>query len=98
MKKDEVLSCLHQNENYFYKNYGIKILAIFGSVAREESTLSSDIDLLYEIEDGKKLSIFKYLKLLKELEEKLGSKVDLVRTKTLKQKVKENIENELVYV
>ena len=98
MKKDEVLSYLNKNQNYFYKNYGVEILAIFGSVARGEESKNSDIDLLYEIKDDRKLSIFKYLKLLKELEDGLASKVDLVRNKTIKPKVKENIANELVYV
>ncbi len=98
MKKDEVLSYLNKNKNYFYTNYGIEILAIFGSVAREEANRNSDIDLLYEIKEDRKLSIFKYLKLLKELEDGLGAKVDLIRTKTLKPKVKENISDELVYV
>jgi predicted nucleotidyltransferase len=37
------------------EKYGIATLAVFGSVARDESTSKSDVDLLYELRPGARL-------------------------------------------
>lgn len=57
--------------------YGIKKASIFGSVSRGEDTLDSDIDLLIKLGD-EPLGMFKYMRLIEEMEEKLGKKVDLI--------------------
>jgi predicted nucleotidyltransferase len=65
---------------------------------QDEANKKSDIDILYEIEENKKLSMFKYLKLISELENSLSAKIDLVRTATLKPQIKSYIYQDLVYV
>ena len=58
---------------------GIKSLAIFGSVARDEARSGSDVDLLVEFHRTPDLIEFAGVKL--RLEELLGCRVDLVTRK-----------------
>ena len=69
---------LKLNQEYYYKSFGIYFIGIFGSYSRNEANESSDIDILYKIEKDKKMSIFKYLKLTRQLEEYFHKKIDLV--------------------
>ncbi|MEA2017623.1 MAG: nucleotidyltransferase domain-containing protein [Campylobacterota bacterium] len=98
MNKNEVIDYLKSKQQYFYDNFGIKFIGIFGSVARDEMKDSSDIDILYKIEKDKKLSMFKYLKISSLLEEFFHKKIDLVRIETLKPTVKNYIQKDLIYV
>lgn len=58
------------------KKQGVTKAALFGSAARGEMKKGSDIDVLVRMGKGKSLFDFVGLKL--ELEEKLNKKVDLV--------------------
>ena len=51
LRKDQVLAILsaHQAE---LRELGVKSLALFGSVARDEARPDSDVDLLIEFEEG----------------------------------------------
>ena len=73
------------------KRQGVIKAALFGSIARGEMKKNSDIDILVKLKKGKSLFDFVGLKL--ELEEKLGKKVDLV-TYTFKKDVLEREEEE----
>ncbi len=80
----------------FGRQYGITKLGIFGSVARQENTEDSDIDIVVEVEKPT-------LSLMYELREMLKSifkcEVDLVRFRsTLRPLFKSNILNDVVYV
>ena len=89
----EKLSAFKQT---FGRQFGITKLGIFGSVARQENTEDSDIDIVVEIEKPT-------LSLMYELREKLKAlfncNVDLVRFRsTLRPLFKSNILNDVVYV
>jgi hypothetical protein len=80
----------------FGSQFGITKLGIFGSVARQENTEDSDIDIVVEVEKPT-------LSLMYELKEMLKSifkcEVDLVRFRsTLRPLFKSNILNDVVYV
>ena len=80
----------------FGRQYGITKLGIFGSVARQENTEDSDIDIVVEVEKPT-------LSLMYELREMLKSifkcEVDLVRFRsTLRPLFRLNILNDVVYV
>ncbi len=98
MDKNEILYYLKSKQQYFYDNFGIKFIGIFGSTARGEAKDISDIDILYKIEKDKKLSMFKYLKINSLLEEFFHKKIDLVRLETLKPAIKSYIQKDLIYV
>jgi predicted nucleotidyltransferase len=98
MTKEEILVYLKSQQQFFYDNFGIKFIGLFGSFSRDEAKDSSDIDILYHLEEDKKLSMFKYLKLNSLLEDFFGRKVDLVRDETIKPQIKSYIEKDLIYV
>ena len=56
------------------------------------------MDILFEVADGARLSIFAYLKLASELEAKLHFKVDLVRQSKLKEGLKPYVMKDVLYV
>lgn len=61
---------------------GVQRLALFGSVARNESRGSSDVDVLVEFRPGEK-TYQRFLDLADLLEQTLGTRVDLVTTEGL---------------
>lgn len=55
---------------------GARAVRVFGSVARGEATAASDVDLLVEFEPGR--SLLDQVHLIADLEELLGTRVDVV--------------------
>ena len=98
IRKKEILDYLKSHQEDYYKQFGIKFVGLFGSFARDEADEKSDIDILYTIEKDKKLSIFQYMKLLKQLEDFFQTKIDLVRDETIKPQLKQYIRKDLTYV
>ena len=98
MQKQDILSYLKSNQAYFYDNFGIRFVGLFGSFSRDEANENSDIDILYTLEKERKLSLFKYLSVTKQLEDFFRSKVDLVRDETVKPAIRSYIEKDLLYV
>ncbi len=76
--------------------YGVKSIAIFGSVARDEARVDSDVDLLAEFEEV--LTFDRYMDLKFDLEEWLGRRVDLVSHKMLNPIIREAVRKEAIYV
>ncbi len=75
--------------------YGVKNLAIFGSVSRGDDTSESDVDILVEFD--KPIGI-QFVDLAIELENILKKKVDLVSRNAIKPKYFSQIKSELKYV
>lgn len=71
---------------------GTRHLAIFGSMARNEATKKSDIDILVDFDAKKGFFIFADLKFF--LEDILNCDVDLVSTRALHPALKKRILNE----
>jgi predicted nucleotidyltransferase len=75
---------------------GIERLGIFGSVARQQNTEDSDLDVVVEMERPTLRNMFELEESLKEL---FGCKVDLVQMRpTLRPLLKSNIQKEAIYV
>lgn len=97
MKRDEALTILttHAEE---IKNYGVKSLAMFGSVARNEGRPDSDLDLLVEWESGKRMGWSDFVEIQQYLENILACEVDLVVPKELKPRLRDRILREALPV
>lgn len=68
-------------------------IGIFGSVARDENTESSDIDILYQLKES--VGLLGIVRMKDNLEEKLNKRVDLVSEKYIHPKLKPYIMNDL---
>ena len=62
--------------NAFCRRNGIRRLALFGSILRDDFRPESDIDVLVEFEPGTRVGL-RFFELERELSEILGRKVDL---------------------
>ena len=69
------------------KQHGIKSIALFGSMARNEINQNSDVDFLVELEQGRDL--FDLGELLMDLQALLNRKVDLVTNNALHPRIYE---------
>jgi len=89
MQRDEAIKLLTDNLVELRSQYQVADLAIFGSVARNQASPGSDIDLLVDF--VKTPGLLKYIELKNHLEQLLGVPVDLVTRKALKQQLRETI-------
>ena len=69
-----------------FKKYRVQKAVLFGSVVRGDHTRDSDIDILVEL--PKQASLYDFIDLKIDLEERLGEKVDLVEFETIKPRLK----------
>jgi predicted nucleotidyltransferase len=86
---------LHQHRAEI-RSYGVKSLALFGSVARGEARHDSDVDVLVEFD--RPTGLFGLVALQLRLEELLGNPVDLGTPDSLKESIRSRILEECVYV
>lgn len=85
----KLLRDFHQKRAAYY---GIEHIGIFGSVARNQQSADSDIDIYYS---GKPLSLFELAALKQELERILQVRVDIVRKRNSMNKLlKKRIQQE----
>lgn len=76
--------------------YGVYGLAIFGSVARNESSPQSDVDILIDFEPQR--GLFGFIKVKNYLEDVLKCEVDLVMREALHPALKTRILREAKHV
>ena len=103
MQKKLVIDKLKQIKSK-YKKEGFNIIALFGSHATDSQNESSDIDLLYEVDDsflennrGFK-SASKILQIQEELSQIFHTKVDLTSPSGLSKRVRDDILSKAVHV
>ena len=68
---------------------------LFGSYSRDEQKDGSDVDILVKFDRSIPIGLFAYLRMHRELEEKLGCKVDLVEEGTLRPSVQSTANRDL---
>jgi predicted nucleotidyltransferase len=95
--KDQILTFLSQNKKLFRAKYHITRIGIFGSYARGDQNIKSDIDLLVEFEDNTQDLYDLKLQLKDFFLNKLGIEVDICREKYIKPRIKKSILKETIY-
>ena len=89
--REEYVQLLKNNDKVLRQDFGVRSLRIFGSVARNEHTANSDVDICVEMEPKMML----VLRLKSYLEQLLQNSVDVVRMRPrLNPFLKERIEHE----
>ena len=96
MKRDDVLSILSANRDRL-REFSVKSIAVFGSVARDEALQTSDVDLLVEFETGRPVGLFLFIRLKQFLEELLGCPVDLATPEALREPMRKRILEEAIH-
>ena len=92
----KIIHKIKSQKDYLYKNFDISKIGIFGSYAKDDFSLHSEIDILVEFNNTP--SLFKFFKLEEYLESLLEKKIDLVREQGLKPRIKDQILSEVIYI
>jgi len=81
LTRDEAIDRLHAVEAEV-RALGVRRLALFGSVLRNQARIDSDVDILVEFLEGEK-TYDRFLALVDLLEDRLEHRVELVTTEAL---------------
>jgi predicted nucleotidyltransferase len=95
-QRDQVIRTLQANKAELAVTFGVRSLALFGSLARDEATDQSDVDLLVEFDRA--VGYFGLVALQDHLADLLRRPVDLGTLASLKPRIRQQVEQDLVYV
>lgn len=93
LSQGDVMRMLREHDDVL-RRYGVKRIGLFGSYARGEQTLDSDMDFLVEFEEP---SFDDFMDLSFYLEDLFGLKVELVTTQGLSKHVEPYVRREVVW-
>jgi predicted nucleotidyltransferase len=96
VERHTVLERLSARALALKERYGLRSLAIFGSIARGDDHQGSDVDILATFEGPATFDRYMGLKL--ELEDLLGGPVDLGTPETLRPELRARVEKDLIRV
>lgn len=95
MKQKEALELLQSYKRNHAEEFGIVRIGLFGSVARDEATQESDVDVVIET---KHPNLFKLSRIRLDLKELMHAHVDLVNYReNMNTFLKECIKKEAIY-
>jgi uncharacterized protein len=97
INSSQILHYLSSNKNRLEQEYHLVKIGIFGSVARGEQNIKSDIDLIVEFEDNTPDLYGIKQRLKEEIENRFNLPVDICREKYIKPIFKEQILSEVKY-
>ena len=95
MKRNEIIDLLKRHR-FDLDGFGVKDIAVFGSVARDEAGPTSDIDILVDFRERPDFDRYMDLKFF--LEGLLQRRVDLVTRAALKPRMRPIVEREAIRV
>ena len=93
-----ILAYLRLNKDRFQQEYKLVKIGLFGSLARNEGTRDSDIDIIVEFKTGTSNLYEKKLNLKNEIQNQFNVPVDICREKYIKPLFKDQIIAEAKYV
>lgn len=82
--------------NNYFSHQPVRKAWLFGSVARNEDTPESDVDILVDLDEG--VGVFKLASMINDLEDMLDKAVDLVTSKSLLSWVKPSVDNDKILI
>jgi uncharacterized protein len=97
MQREECIKRLQANKAAI-KARGVSHLHLYGSHARDSAGPASDVDLFFDRDPNAKLGLFELARLQFQLEDILGTKVDIATRTSLHPSLKERIIESAVQV
>ena len=96
MKRDKAIEILQKHKQELSEKYGVTRIGIFGSLARDEATEESDMDVVVEMT---KPDLFLMVHIKEMLESVMHCQVDIVRYRDrMNSFLRRRIDTEAVYV
>ena len=96
MAREDVLHLLRTHKEVLFHDFRVVTLTLFGSVARDEASEKSDIDIMVSFEGPTTFTGFFNTQFY--LEDLLGHPVDLVTSKSLRPELRPFVEREAIVV
>lgn len=96
--REFVLETLKANREHLYKEFGIERIGLYGSFARNEQTEKSDIDLVYSLREGKRLSLVDRDRLQRVLKKQMYRKPDLINQRYMNPFTRHTMLTDVIYV
>ena len=93
LQREKVIALLNSHKSSI-QEFQVESLLIFGSVARNEASVESDVDLLVKFQST--VGLFTFVRLQRYLETILGCKVDLGTPDSLKDDLREVVLQEAI--
>jgi hypothetical protein len=97
MTSEEALDRLRPHADEL-RQAGVQALYLFGSTARNSARHESDVDLLCELDDTRKIGLLDFIEVKLRLADLLDTDVDLVERRALRPRVRPSVEADLVQV
>jgi len=82
----------------FFPAYPIEKAWVFGSYARGEETLKSDIDIMVRFDQDIRISLLDYIGIMNDLEDLFHKKIDMVEEGQLRPWAQESAEQDKILV
>jgi predicted nucleotidyltransferase len=95
MTRREALRRLDRNREKL-RNFHVRHIAVFGSTARDQATLHSDVDVLVEFDPQERVGLFTFVGLLDYLSDVMGTRIDLATPAALRPEMRDEIITEAV--
>jgi predicted nucleotidyltransferase len=96
--RDFILETLHANRERLRTEFGIERIGLYGSFARNEQTGKSDIDLVYKMAEGCRLSLQSRDELQAFLSHKLSKEIDLTNQLYMNPFTSYSMRKDVIYV
>ena len=96
MNKQLIIDSIKSEKAFLQDNFGVEEIALFGSYARGEETMNSDVDILVKM---KIKTLHNYFSLLDFLESKFHKRIDLItKHNNLSERFLRVISKDMIYV
>ncbi|MBI4665650.1 MAG: nucleotidyltransferase domain-containing protein [Nitrospinae bacterium] len=96
MGREEILDILRDYKRRYAEKYGILEIGVFGSVARDEAHVDSDVDICVKTSTP---DAFALVHIKEDIESLVGKHVDIIRVRDrMNPFLKKRIEQEGLYV
>jgi predicted nucleotidyltransferase len=95
MTRREALRRLERNREKL-RTFHVRHIAVFGSTARDQATLHSDVDVLVEFDPQAPVGLFAFVRLLDFLSDVMGTRIDLATPAALRPEMRDEILAEAV--
>ncbi len=99
MSKSQILISLKKCKSDIEIRFGIKKIGLFGSYSVNKANQRSDIDIVYELKEGRTLGFKEIYELEKYFQEILHTgKIDLVNRKYMNPLIEDEMTKTVIYV
>lgn len=95
MKKLDAIDLVQSHQQELRK-LGVNALNLFGSVARDQANLQSDVDILVELDES--VGFFEFFQIKHYLEDLFQCPIDLGTVDALKEHLRQPILEEVIHV